>query len=178
MDKKLKEQQESSIKIEELMHSIDIEKKRSEEYLTRLKYMQADFENLKKRFDRQMEEVTKYCNERIIIKLLEIVDELEMAVKTGRSSNSLKNLISGVEMTLKKLEKLLENEQVSPIDCIGKPFDPSKHNAVAKIAKSDIKESIIVEEVRKGYILKERVIRPSTVKIVVKKLLNEVSSNE
>lgn len=159
-------QKEDKAKV--MLQILDEEKKRSEEYLTRLKYMQADFENLKKRFDRELEEARKYCNERLIVELLEVVDELEMAVKSGSSSCSSKELVQGVEMTLAKLNKLLSNEGVSPIECVGKIFDPLKHDAVAKIEKDDVEDCIVVEEVRRGYVMKEKVIRPSIVKVAVK----------
>lgn len=163
-----KEQEKNSLQLEKLEQALDEEKKRSEEYLTRLKYLQADFENLKKRSDKQIEEAKKYCNERLIIELLDVVDELELAIQSGRSSDSTEAMIQGVEMTLKKLEKLLRNEGVSSIVCVCKPFDPSKHNAVAKIEREDVEDCTVIEEVRKGYVMREKVIRPSIVKISVK----------
>jgi molecular chaperone GrpE len=180
MSEEQKDQQKVSAKPETLEQALEEEKKRSEDYLTRLKYAQADVENLKKRFERQIEEVKKYCNEHLIVELLDVVDELEMAVRSGRSSNSAEVVIQGVGMTLKKLKKVLENEGVSPIECVGKPFDPSRHNAVATTEKEDAKECTIVEEVRKGYTMREKVIRPSIVKVVVNpsKSETEMSSNE
>jgi molecular chaperone GrpE len=163
-----KEQPQISVQPEKLKQELENEKKRAEDYLARLKYVQADLENLKKRTDRQLAETRKYCTEPLVVELLEIVDELEMAVKAGRNSKSAENLTQGVEMTLRKLKKILEKEQVSPIECIGKPFDPSKHNAVAKIERDDVEECTVVEEIRKGYIMKEKVIRPSVVKVAVK----------
>jgi molecular chaperone GrpE len=77
-------------------------------------------------------------------------------------------VIQGVEMTLKKLKKVLENKGVSPIECLGKPFDPSKHTAIAKTEENGAQGCKIIEEVRKGYTLREKVIRPSIVKVVVK----------
>lgn len=144
------------------------EKKRSEEYLTRIKYLQADCENLTRRFDRQLEQAVKCANERIVISLLEVIDELEMAVKTAQASDSAQTLVEGVQMTLKKLRKVLEQEGVIPIECEGQPFDPSKHNAVATVECPDIEGCIVVEDIRKGYSLKEKVIRPSIVKVSVK----------
>ena len=158
------EQKEQPLNLEQ---QLDMEKKRSEAYLTRLKYLQADFENLKKRYDRQLEEVKNYCTERLVLELLDVVDELEMAVKTGQSANSAQPLVEGVQMTLKKLRKVLEQEGVSPIECEGKVFDPSMHNAVATVERDDVEECIVVEEVRKGYIMKDKVIRPSIVKVAV-----------
>ena len=163
-----KEQPKDNTEIEELKQALENEKRRSEDYLARLKYVQADFENLKKRTERQLAEVREYCIEPLVIKLLEVVDELELAVKAGCNSESAENMTQGVEMTLKKLEKLLRNEGVSPIVCVGKPFDPSKHNAVAKIEREDVEDCIVIEEVRKGYVMREKVIRPSIVKISVK----------
>ena len=133
-----KEQSEENTETEKLKKDLENEKKRAEDYLVRLKYVQADFENLKKRTDRQLAEAKEYYTEPLIIELLEIVDELEMAVKAGCDSESAENMAHGVEMTLKKLKRILGNEQVFPIECVGKPFDPSKHNAVAKIDKDDV----------------------------------------
>lgn len=176
-----KQEKTDVTQIEKLEYALEEERKRSEECFIRLKYMQADLENLRKRFDREINEAKEHCDERLMIQLLEIVDELEMAVKIGRSSNSADTLTQGVEMTLQKLNKMLKNEGVSPIDCLGKPFDPSKHDAVAKTEKDDAKECTVVEEVRKGYVMKEKVIRPSIVKVVVKpssKSQKEMNLNE
>jgi len=146
---------------------LDAEKKRSDDYLTRLRYLQADFENLKKRCDRQLEQAKNYATERLVLELLDVVDELELAVETGESANDGKPLLEGVQMTLKKFRKVLEQEGVSPIDCEGKTFDPSKHNAVETMEHEGVKGCIVGEEVRKGYIMKDRVIRPSVVKVEV-----------
>jgi molecular chaperone GrpE len=166
MEKKEKEKKSRKI-IKTKDDPLTIEKNRSKELSERLKYLQADFENLNKRFTKQLEEVKKYSNEGIIIKLLEIVDELELAIKVGKTSNSNIELIHGVEMVLKKLTKVLQSERVYPIECIGKPLDPIRHNVIAKIEKKNVKGNIIVEELRKGYIMREKVIRPSIVKVAV-----------
>jgi molecular chaperone GrpE len=150
-----------------LQKQLDAEKQRSEEYLTRLKYLQADFENLKKRIDRHIEEAKTYCTERLVLQLLDVVDELELAVKTGESSTDGKGLLEGVKMTLKKLRKVLEQEGVSPIECEGRVFDPTKHNAVETLEREGAKGCIVGEEVRKGYMMNSKVIRPSIVKVEV-----------
>ncbi len=154
-------------KFEELLEN---EKKRSEDYLNRLKYLQSDFENFKKRFDREMEHVKCYCNERIIMQLLDVVDELELAVKNGEiSSQSTQSLLEGVEMTLNKLRKVLEQEGVSEIpDPKGKPFDSLLHNVICTEEREDVAESTVVDQIRKGYILRGRVIRPSIVRVAIK----------
>jgi molecular chaperone GrpE len=180
MGEEQEEQPKTEEQMESLKEALETEKKRSEEYLAQLKYAKADIENLKKRFDRQMAEVKEYANERIVIELLDVVDELELAIESGRSSGATEALIQGVEMTLKKLRKILENEGVAPIKCLGEPFDPSKHSAVAKTEEEGVEGCKIVEEVRKGYMMREKVIRPSIVKVVVKpsKSQEEMNSNE
>src|SRR4030065_699703 len=143
------------------------EKKRAEDYITRLRYLQANIENQKKRCDRQLEESKNYATERLVLELLDVMDELELAVKTGQASEEAQPLLEGVQMTLKKLRKVLECEGVSQIECEGKTFDPSKHNAIDTAEREGVKGCIVGEEVRKGYIMKNKVIRPSIVKVEV-----------
>ena len=180
MDEEQEEQRKSSEQEEKAEKALETEKKLSEEYLIQLKYAKADCENLKKRFDRQLEDIKKCSNERIITELLDVVDELEMAIKSARSSNSTETLVQGVEMTLKKLVKILENEGVSSISSVDASFDPAKHNAVAKTEKEGVEGCKIVEEIRKGYTLREKVIRPSIVRVVVQpsQSQKEINSNE
>jgi molecular chaperone GrpE len=169
MNETRKEQpQQEEAEVENLKQELENEKRRSGDYLARLKYAQADLENLQKRTARELAEAKEYCTEPLVVQLLEIVDELEMAVKAGRDSHQAEGVTQGVKITLKKLRKILENEHVSPIECVGEPFDPLKHNAVAKIEKDDVPECMVVEEIRKGYKMKEKVIRPSLVKVAVK----------
>jgi molecular chaperone GrpE len=161
---------------EELFES---EKKRSEEYLTRLKYLQADFENLKKRFNREAEQIKNCSNERLVTQLLDIVDELELAVKNCQISKSAESLLEGVEITLKKLRKVLEQEGVSLIESPeGKVFDPARHNAIAAVERDDVKPCTITEIIRKGYMMKDKVLRPSIVKVAVESSKNQNSGNQ
>lgn len=158
---------------------LECEKKRSEEHLTRLKYLQADFENLKKRFDREAEQIKNYGTERIVLQLLDVVDELELAVKNGEISTSPESLLEGVEMTLKKLRKVLEQEGVFPIESPeGKVFDPTRHNAIAAVERDDVKACTVIEEIRKGYMMKDKVLRPSIVKVAVKSSKNQSNQTE
>jgi len=163
---------------EELELQLEAEKKRSEDYLTRLKYLQSDFENLRKRCDRQIEQVSQYSNERLVIQLLEVVDELELAVKTAQTTNTAQTLIEGVQMTLKRLRKVLELEGVTPIESKEKLFDPSKHNAIAAEERDDVENCVVTEEVRKGYMMKEKVVRPCIVKVAVKKKNSQSQNKE
>jgi len=162
-------------KIDALIIALAEERKRSEGYLNRLKYLQADFDNYRKRMDRQLEEVKKNSNQHLVCELLGILDELEMAVKTSSEAGPVDVLIQGVEMTLKKLRRILEAEGVSPIMCVGKHFDPSAHAAVSTVEKEGVEEGTVLEEVRRGYTMNEKVIRPSIVKVAVKPSIVKVA---
>jgi molecular chaperone GrpE len=153
-----------------LKELFDAEKKRSEEYLNSLKYMKADYENLKRRFDRETEQIKNHSNERLVIQLLDLVDELELAVNVGKNAENPQNtLIDGVEMTLKKFRKILEQEGVTEVNCVeGKVFDPASANAVLTEEREDCEDCTILQIIRKGYIMRGRVIRPSVVKVSVK----------
>ena len=161
------EQKENEEQVETIEKALEAERKRSEEYLTQLKYARADVENLMKRFDRQLEDAKLYANERVIVELLDAVDELEMAVKSAVSCGSEENLVQGVKMILRRLTKILEKEDVHQIKSVGEPFDPDKHNAVARIEKKGVEGCTVIEEVRRGYIMRGKVIRSSIVKVVV-----------
>ena len=170
-------QEEQSVEC--LAQLLDCERKRSEDYLTRLRYLQADLENFKKRSDREAEQVKNYCTERLIIQLLEVVDELELAVKNGEISTSTESLLEGVEMTLKKFRKVLEQEGVTAIESPeGKVFDPTRHNAIAAVEQADIEDGTVIEEIRKGYMMKGKVIRPTIVKVAVKPKNNQNNQTE
>ena len=172
-----KEEEEKSV--DRLEQLLDGERKRAEDYLSRLSYLQADLENFKKRFDRETEQIKNYCTERLVIQLLDVVDELELAVKNGEISTSPDSLIDGVEMTLKKFRKVLEQEGVTPIESPeGKIFDPTRHNAVAVVEQNDLAEGTVLEEIRRGYMMKGKVIRPTIVKVAVKPKNNQSNQTE
>jgi molecular chaperone GrpE len=173
----VEEQEEQSV--DHLEQLLEGERKRSEDYLTRLKYMQADLENFKKRSDREAEQIKNYCTERLVTGLLDVVDELELAVKNGEISTSTESMLEGVEMTLKKLRKVLEQEGVTAIDnSEGRVFDPSRHNAIAAVEQDDVADGTVVEEIRKGYMMRGKVIRPSIVKVSIKPKKNESNQME
>jgi molecular chaperone GrpE len=173
------DEQEEEQSVDHLEQLLDGERKRAEDYLTRLSYLQADLENFKKRFDRESEQIKNYCTERLVIQLLDVVDELELAVKNGEISTSPESLLEGVKMTLKKLRKVLEQEGVTPIENPeGKAFDPACHNAIAAVERDDVADSTVIEEIRKGYMMKGKVIRPTIVKVAVKPKNNQSNQTE
>ncbi len=150
-------------KISELENSLEDERKTSEKYLSHLKYARADLENLQKRTQRRIEEAQEKTTGRIVIQLLTILDELDLAISTAE--NSEVDIIEGVEMVRGKLWKLLDAEGLAPIDAFGWPFDPNLHEAVLEVETDEAENGCVVEEFRKGYKFKGRVLRASMVKV-------------
>lgn len=124
----------------------------------------AEFENYKKRVNKDKEELVKYGNESLLYELLPVIDNLDMALKHA-SDNVSAGVVQGVEITLKELQKTLEKFGLSPIDAYGKPFDPLIHHAMTQVERDDIDEKTVVEEFRKGYMLRDKVLRPSLVAV-------------
>ncbi|NWF75512.1 MAG: nucleotide exchange factor GrpE [Nitrospirae bacterium] len=132
----------------------------------------AEFENYKKRVNRDKEELIKYGNENLIINLLPVLDNLEMALKHATDDLS-SGLVQGVEITLKEMKRTLEKFGLTVIEAEGKPFDPSIHHAMTQVEREDLNENTVVEEFRKGYMLKDKVLRPSLVAVSKKPSVNQ-----
>ncbi len=124
----------------------------------------AEFENYKKRVNKDKEELVKYGNESLLYELLPVIDNLEMALRHA-SNNVSSGLVQGVEITLKELQKILEKFGLIAIEANNKPFDPLVHHAMTQNERDDIDEKIVVEEFRKGYMLRDKVLRPSLVAV-------------
>ncbi|MEW6162026.1 MAG: nucleotide exchange factor GrpE [Nitrospirota bacterium] len=135
----------------------------------------AEFENYKKRVNKDREELVKYGNESLLYELLPVIDNLEMALKHA-SNNVSGGLVQGVELTLKELQRTMEKYGVTPIEATGRPFDPLVHHAMTLVEREDIEEKIVVEEFRKGYMFRDKVLRPSLV-AVSKKPVNSGSAS-
>ncbi len=124
----------------------------------------AEFENYKKRVNKDKEEIIRYGNESLLYEILPFLDHLEMAMK--HASNEVSSgLMQGVEITLKELKKTLEKFGLTEIEAEGKPFDPMIHHAMSQVERDDIDDQRVVEEFRKGYMLKDKVLRPSLVAV-------------
>ncbi|WP_274363234.1 nucleotide exchange factor GrpE [Paenibacillus thermotolerans] len=127
---------------------------------------QADFDNFRRRSRQEKEEFAKYASLKVIEGLLPIVDNFERAVNANSAQKDYDSLHKGVEMILRQLLQLLEQEGVTPIEAAGKPFNPEFHQAVMQVsAEEGVESGTVVEELQKGYMMKERVIRPSMVKV-------------
>lgn len=149
--------------VEKLKKELEEERSRSQDYLTRLKYLQADFDNYRRRNEKETTEIVDLTKELMVRRLLGVIDSLELAVTAGKKSRGKKSLLSGVEMTLKMLMRTLKEEGLDTIDAVGQPYDPSKHEALEPVASEGEAEEKVLEEVRRGFTFKGKVIRPSMV---------------
>lgn len=124
---------------------------------------EAEIENLKKRNKKDKEEWVKYANETLIKEILPVMDNLEMAISHSQDENSIQALREGVELTLKGLRDVLGKSGLQEVKAEGEPFDPNYHHAVSGQVDENVEEGIILQELQKGYMLKERLIRPAMV---------------
>ena len=138
----------------------------AKEYWDKLVRLQADFENTRKRLEREKQDFVKFANEGIILELLNVLDDLERTVDLAQSKHQdLTAFLKGVEMILAHMYEMLKEFGVKPIEAEGKLFDPHLHEALMQIENKDLPEHTVVEELQKGYLLNERVIRTAKVKV-------------
>jgi molecular chaperone GrpE len=126
-------------------------------------YLQADFENFKKLKTKERVDTLKYGNEALIKEFIPVVDNLEMALNHAANTDDYKSILEGVKLTFNEFLKVLEKAGVTRIDAAGKQFDPNLHEAFYQDERGDIDPDIVISEFQKGYLLNERLIRPSRV---------------
>jgi len=124
---------------------------------------QADFENYKKRAAREKEEAIKYANSSLLEKLIAIVDNFELGLEAARAEGEKSPVFSGMNMVLKQLMDFLADSGLQPIDATGKKFDPNLHEAIAHEASNEFAEGTVIRQTRRGYKMKDRLLRPSSV---------------
>jgi len=124
---------------------------------------QAEIDNLKKRFQKEKADLYKFSNESLIKKLLSVGDNLEKAISHSKNDNSLDALREGVELTLKGLMDTLEREGLESVKALDEPFDPNFHEAVSELQDNSVKPGTVIQELQKGFILNQRLIRPTMV---------------
>ena len=150
------------------------EAQKSGEYWERLLRVQADFENTRKRIEKEKQDFLKFANENIITELLNILDDLERTIELAQSKHQdIEAFLKGVEMILAHLYELLKEHGVKPIDAKGKLFDPNYHEALMQAQTQELPEHTIMEELQKGYLLNDRVIRTAKVKVSVNDIKTE-----
>lgn len=159
--KKQTKEKDASSELEELKKQIEEKNAKIAEYLDDLQRLQAEFENYSKRVHKEHQAMVTQASERIVLKLLNIVDDFGRAIKELDVSEKTRE---GIEMIFKNLHKILEEEKVEEIKCDGCKADPFKHEVVMSV-ESDQPEDLILEEFQKGYTMNGKVIRYAKVKI-------------
>ncbi|MFS0839671.1 nucleotide exchange factor GrpE [Paenibacillus sp. 1P03SA] len=144
---------------------LDELRKAAEESQQRLLRAQADFDNFRRRTRQEKEEFAKYASLKLIEQMLPVIDNFDRALVSSRETQDFEALTKGIEMVYRQLEQLMTQEGLTPIEAVGQPFNPEFHQAIMQVESDEHEEGIVVEEVQKGYMLKDKVIRPSMVKV-------------
>lgn len=159
------ERKEKEGEIEELKKKVEEKEKEVKEHYDRLLRVAADLENYKKRAAKEKEEWIKFANEDLMKAILPFIDNLERAVNHAEKAKDTGVMIEGVRLTIQQLLQTLSKFGVSPIESIGKPFDPTIHQAMLLVETDQHEPNRVVEEFQKGYFLNDRLLRPATVSV-------------
>lgn len=159
---------ENSLK--EMEARFEAKEEEAKEAYDRLLRVTADFENYRKRSSREMEEFKKYANQSLLKEMLSVVDNLELAITSSSDGKkSDKPLIEGLNLTLNEILRVFEKFNVTPIEALGKTFDPAYHEAVMREETDDYPENSVISEFQKGYLIHDRLLRPAMVVVAVPK---------
>ena len=180
--KPIKEEEEQDVEalraeLESVKNELRRAKESSETNLNKMKYLMADFDNYRKQMEKQLASKAESIKAELLLKFLNIRDDYLRALSVARQSKSEQGVvvIEGLEGILKNIDSLFASEGVREIEAIGTPFDPNVHDAIAYSARDDLAENTVTAEIRKGYMLNGRVLRPSLVEIskIVKNSVND-----
>jgi molecular chaperone GrpE len=150
--------------VDALRRELDTVRKESQDLLTRLKYTQADFENYRKRVDKELKEAGEAPVRNLVSRLLVVLDEMRLAAKHAEAEGESGEVKQGIAMVERNLEAALASAGAERLQCVGKPFDPSIHEAVEKV-EGEEGEDIVIEELRPGFFFRGQLLRPSLVKV-------------
>ena len=134
-----------------------------DQLLDRLARLQAEFDNARKRAERERLEFRDYATGVAVEQFLPVIDNFELALK---ADGTLEQMRSGVELIVKQMEEVLRQMQITPIATVGEPFDPRLHEALGAVERDDMPDNYVAEEIRRGYKLRERMLRPAMVRVV------------
>ena len=134
-----------------------------DQLLDRLARLQAEFENARKRTEREKADYRDYATGNVVEQFLPVLDNFELALKAKGSADQLR---SGVELIVKQMEEALRQLGVAPIAAVGEEFDPRYHEALGSVERDDLPDHFVAEEIRRGYKLRDRLLRPSMVRVV------------
>ena len=159
------EQEELSLPSPDELKELRIKATKSEEYYERLLRQVAETDNLRKRLAKEKQDAIRYANESLIEKLLPTMDSFDMAISAANSSNenTIDSLKKGVEMVHVQLKRTLEDTGLTEINATGEVFNPALHEALSRKETNEAADGTVIEQIRKGYQLNERLVRPASV---------------
>jgi molecular chaperone GrpE len=137
----------------------------AEEYQGRVLRVQADFDNFRRRTLKEKEELAQYATAKLVTELLPVLDNFERALATAPDAGDAEAFTKGVGMIFRQLDGVLKAEGVQAMETVGQPFNPEFHQAIMQVESDEYEEGIVTEEVQKGYLLKDKVLRPAMVKV-------------
>ncbi|OKP91187.1 nucleotide exchange factor GrpE [Paenibacillus helianthi] len=137
----------------------------AEEYQGRTLRVQADFDNFRRRTQKEKEELAQYATAKLVGELIPVLDNFERAIATVPASPEFEAFNKGVNMIFQQLEGILKSEGLTAMESVGQPFNPEYHQAIMQVESEEHEEGIVTEEVQKGYLLKDKVLRPAMVKV-------------
>jgi molecular chaperone GrpE len=152
----------TSADLEKQKAEVELLKTERDQLVDRLARLQAEFENARKRAERERLEFRDYAVGNVVEQFLPVLDNFELALKATGSAEQLR---SGVELIVKQMEEILRQLQVQAVPTVGVQFDPRQHEALGTIERDDLPDQHVAEEVRRGYKLRERLLRPALVRV-------------
>ncbi|MDE3062769.1 MAG: nucleotide exchange factor GrpE [Acidobacteriota bacterium] len=140
----------------------DLLKAERDQLIDRVARLQAEFENARKRAERERQDFKDYATGNVVERFLPVLDNFELALKATGSADQLR---SGVELIVKQMEDVLRQLQVLPVPTVGEEFDPRHHEALGSVERDDLPDQHVADEIRRGYKLRERLLRPALVRV-------------
>lgn len=150
---------------DDLSKELENLRKQAEENQERYLRAQADFDNFRRRTRQEKEEFAKYASAKLVEQLLPVLDNFERALSSGKDTKDFDSLLKGIEMTFRQLDQILDQEGLKRLETVGQPFNPEFHQAIQQVESDEHEEGTVVEEVQQGYVFKDKVLRPSMVKV-------------
>lgn len=161
------------ITVEEPISALEESGRLASEYLDHLQRLQAEFDNYKKRVDREKAELIEYASAELVSELIDIMENLQRGVASAKGSDDIDSIVKGMEMVSTQLKDILGSRGLKPIEAVGKKFDPHYHEAMMMTPTDEYPYNTVIEEFQQGYMMKDKVIRYSKVRVSV----NENNSN-
>lgn len=137
----------------------------ADEHQARALRVQADYDNFRRRTQKEKEELAQYATSKLVTELLPVLDNFERALATSPAGSDSEAFAKGVNMIFRQLDGVLKTQGLAAMETVGQPFNPEYHQAIMQVESEEHEEGIVTEEVQKGYLLKDKVLRPAMVKV-------------